>query len=313
MEHLKHLWKVPVWGPGLLRCSTKNKRTEKVTKDSGESLTPAENPVVTTKRAVVPTPVLLGTQAANDDFMMAAPKTEAHRSPAIQHKAPPPAHTKLINHSGFSCSLEISLLAIVLKYGPAVEVTVLLNCFLLTFQKPSSFGYFDAPYRCIVHLFSILKCIPSLLLGIPPASSSTHFSANCERCYTRFVVKCCHLLHILKCTEEVIFINDRMDLVWIELCLLFYKKGGPPLYISSVTVAFLSFNNARLFPWKFQVPWTGEFCIIMFLPNSDLCFPSPAHKGLITYCQLRGKPQSSTVAQQIGLCWLMTWLAVRFA
>lgn len=90
-------------------------------------------------------------------------------------------------------------------------------------------------------------------------------------------------------------------------------KKGAPLYISSVTVAFLSFNNAQLFPRKFQVPWTGDFCIIMFLPNSDLCFPSPAHKGLITYCQLWGKPQSSTVAQQIGLCWLMARLAVRFA
>lgn len=125
------------------------------------------------------------------------------------------------------------------------------------------------------------------------------------------LLKCSHL-QSRQCTEEVIFINDRKGLAWIELCLLFCKKGAP-LYISSVTVAFLSFNNAQLFPWKFQVPWTGEFCIIMFLPNSDLCFPSPAHKGLITYCQLWGKPQSSTVAQQIGLCWLMVWLALRFA
>lgn len=39
----------------------------------------------------------------------------------------------------------------------------------------------------------------------------------------------------------------------------------------------------------------------MFLPNSDLCFPSAAHKGLITYCQPRGRPQSSTVARQTGL------------
>lgn len=37
-------------------------------------------------------------------------------------------------------------------------------------------------------------------------------------------------LQTLHCTEEVIFINDRMDLVWIELCLLFNKKGGPTLY-----------------------------------------------------------------------------------
>lgn len=91
------------------------------------------------------------------------------------------------------------------------------------------------------------------------------------------------------------------------------QKRGAPRYVSSAIDAFLSLDNAQLFPWKFQVPCKGELCIIMFLPNSDLCFPSSAYKGLITYCQLWGKPQSSTVAQQIGLCWLMAWLAVRFA
>lgn len=145
----------------------------------------------------------------------------------------------------------------------------------------------------------------------PPPAPLLTFLAT-VRDVTLDFLKRSHLLQTLQCTEEVIFINDRMDLAWIALCLLFNKKGAP-LYISSVTVAFLSLNNAQLFPWKFQVPCKGEFCIIMFLPNSDLCFPSAAHKGLITYCQLWGEPQSSTVAQQIGLCWLMAWLAVRFA
>lgn len=40
--------------------------------------------------AVVPTPVLLGAKVANDDLMMARPKTEAHSSPAIQYNAPHP-------------------------------------------------------------------------------------------------------------------------------------------------------------------------------------------------------------------------------
>lgn len=91
------------------------------------------------------------------------------------------------------------------------------------------------------------------------------------------------------------------------------QKEGPQLDVSSAIGAFLPPDNAQLFPWKFQVPRKGELCIITLLPNSDLCFPSSAYKGLITYCQLWGEPQSSTVARQIGSCWLMAWLAVRFA
>lgn len=155
-------------------------------------------------------------------------------------------------------------------------------CFLLTglaffLLSPPPFWDFYAPYRLIVHLFGDLGCIPSLLFGTPQPAPQLTFLAT-VRDVTLNLLKCSHLLQTLQSTEEVIFINDRMDLAWIALCLLFNKKGAP-LYISSVTVAFLSFNNARLFPWKFQVPWTGVFCIIMFLPNSDLCFPSLLTKG----------------------------------
>lgn len=45
---------------------------------------------------------------------------------------------------------------------------------------------------------------------------------------TLHVLKCSHLLRTLQCTEEVIFINDRMDLASMELCLLFYQKEGVP-------------------------------------------------------------------------------------
>lgn len=131
-----------------------------------------------------------------------------------------------------------------------------------------------------------VTCVPG-----PPFSSMATVPA-----ITLDLLKC-----ILLCKEELIFISDRMDLAWIALCVTFYKKGAS-ICISSVTVAFLSFNNASLFPWKFQVPWTGDFCIITFLPNSILCFTSPAHKGLVSYCQLWGKPHSSTVAHQEGSC-----------
>lgn len=68
--------------------------------------------------AVIPTPVLLGTKVANDDLMMAKPKTEAHSSPAIQYNNPPP----LISHSWSPMffltpgKISPSKLAIVLDY-----------------------------------------------------------------------------------------------------------------------------------------------------------------------------------------------------
>ncbi len=49
--------------------------------------------------AVVPTPALLGTKVANDDLMMARPKTEAHSFPAIQYNNPPTYTHTFINHS----------------------------------------------------------------------------------------------------------------------------------------------------------------------------------------------------------------------
>ena len=110
-------------------------------------------------------------------------------------------------------------------------IVVLLSFFSLAFLFLSSppFSDFCAPYRLIVHLFGNLGCVPSLLFGTPQPVPQVTFLAT-VRDVTLDLLKCSHLLQTLQCTEEVIFINDRMDLAWMALCLLFNKKGGPTLY-----------------------------------------------------------------------------------
>lgn len=80
-----------------------------------------------------------------------------------------------------------------------------------------------------MHLFSHLGRIPSLLFGTPQLAPQLTFLATARE-VTLDLLKCSHLLQTLQCTEEVIFLNDRVDLASIELCLLFYKKGAPTLY-----------------------------------------------------------------------------------
>lgn len=155
---------------------------------------------------------------------------------------------------------------------------------------------------------------------------------DCERFYTRFVDSFAIKSAALK---KSIFINYREDLSLNGALFTVFPKRGPH-YISSVRVAFLSPNNAWLFPqkkkkregqskrerkrererdkqkeWKKELRFNRQENSVLYFPakfRSLFSFPC-THKGLITYCQLWGKPQSSTVAQQIGcVSWWLHWL-----
>lgn len=81
-----------------------------------------------------------------------------------------------------------------------------------------------------MHLFGNLGCVSSLVWHPPQPAPQLTFLATVRDGVTLDLLKCGHLPQTLQCTEEVIFINDRMDLGWIVLCLLFNKKGGPTQY-----------------------------------------------------------------------------------
>lgn len=174
-------------------------------------------------------------------------------------------------------------------------------------------------------MFIVLSIVPPLLLlslmvSLYFLSFSLRLSfvtVDCGRFYTRFVDTFAIKSSALK---KTIFINDRGDLSLNGALFTVFPKRGPH-YISSVRVAFLSPNNAWLFPQKRETERVREGkreketerkkkeFRFHRQENSVLYFPAKywslfsfpcTHKGIITYCQLWGKPQSSTVAQQIG-------------
>lgn len=71
----------PIWWPGLVLHLEKKKGTRIVMKKVGRFVPTFQ---MSKLMAVVPTRVLLGTEVANDDLMMARPKTEPHSCHTIR-------------------------------------------------------------------------------------------------------------------------------------------------------------------------------------------------------------------------------------
>lgn len=137
---------------------------------------------------------------------------------------------------------------------------LLKTCFVLLNFPP--LWEFHAPFRLIFLLFWRVGIHPFTSVWHPAQSPLLTILAA-VRDVTLGLLTC-----ILQCTEEVIFINNKVDTGWIVLCLMFHKKGPTLYFICHCCFSFL------------------KQCSIVFHKKKNFRFHEQRNSVLLCSCQI---------------------------